>query len=196
MFLFIYEERSKQEQSFSTYSLSNSEKQLIKDGDIILRHGYGLVSDLIVSSLNEGLNISHCAIVHKTDSVFQVIHSVSQNLSDVDGVQAQDIQPFIRDSKENSVIVLRYKDSLNTQSRIAKRALYYLKKKIAFDHNFDIADSSTFYCTELIWKAIKDEYQTDIFKNYYNKSRFEHMKFNLFMDTAYFQVIFNHNNKK
>lgn len=196
MFLFSYENRSKQEQLLSTYSLSDIEVDKLEDGDIILRHGYGLVSDMIVKTLNDDLDISHCAIVSKRDTGIAIIHAVSQSLSEYDGVQAQDLKTFIRDSKINSVIVLRYKlDDKSSYSKITKKADYYLKTRKPFDHSFDLADSSTFYCTELIWRIFKDEFNIDIFRNRYGKSNQEHLKFDLFMDTTFFKVVLNHHTK-
>jgi len=64
---------------------------------------------MIVERLGEVYDISHCAIVCKDRDSIYVIHSVSQSLSPYDGVQSQELDPFIHDSKENSVIVVRYK---------------------------------------------------------------------------------------
>ena len=79
-------------------TLSEDEITLIQDGDIILRHGNGLVSDLIVKSLHEEFDISHCAIITKKNNDFVVIHSVSQSLSDYDGVQSQSLKSFVKSS--------------------------------------------------------------------------------------------------
>jgi uncharacterized protein YycO len=197
LFLFIYENNSKQEQILSTYTLNQNELKKIKDGDIILRHGYGMVSDMIADFLNNTQDVSHCAIITQNDTGFSVVHSVSQSLSDYDGVQTQDLKTFIRDSKKNSVIVLRYKNSKDIcPSPVSKYAKYYLKKKVPFDHSFDITDTSEFYCTELIWKVFKDAYDVDIFSTYYGDDDIGHLKFKMFTDTNYFEEIINHHNRK
>jgi hypothetical protein len=200
LFLFIYEYRSKQEQLFSTYALSKAEIDSLHDGDIILRHGYGLVSDEIVETLNHDINISHCAILTKdTNNQFIIIHSVSQSLSDFDGVQSQDLKSFIKDSKPNSVIVVRYKFKPGEDSSlIGKKAKYYLAKRIPFDMDFDLKDSTKIYCAELLWRIFKYNYNYDCFdtdhpelhgKNY-------HLTFYPFLDTAHFKIIINHHNRK
>lgn len=194
LFLWYYENKSQQKQKKSHYYLSENEISLLKEGDIILRHGYGLVSDLIVESLAEKFDISHCAILAK-DSLgkFIVIHSVSSTVSDVDGVQWQYLQPFIHDSKENTVVVVRYKGKTDEErTKIAERAHYYLDKKIPFDNSFDIYDTTEYYCNELIWKVFKDVYQTDIYGEKFDKGKYEYMKFDTFLDTAKFETIFNH----
>lgn len=109
LFLFVYDYRSGQEQSFSDYFLNEEDLAQFQDGDIILRHGYGMVSDLITETMNDGRNVSHCAIISRDSTGISVIHSVSQSLSKYDGVQKQGIRRFIKDSKPNSIILLRYR---------------------------------------------------------------------------------------
>ena len=200
LFLFIYEYRSKQEQLFSNYTLTQSEIDSLHDGDIILRHGYGLVSDGIVETLNKDINISHCAILTKdTNNQFIVIHSVSQSLSDFDGVQSQDLKSFIKDSKLNSVIVVRYRFKPGEDpSIVGKRAKYYLAKKIPFDMDFDLKDSSKFYCAELLWKIFKDNYNYDCFDTDHPDWHGKNYKltFYPFLDPRHFKVIINHHTRK
>ncbi len=196
LFLYAYEHRSIQEQSFYRYALSEGELNKIQDGDIILRHGYGLVSDMIVEQLDEKYDISHCAIVCKNDSQCMVIHSVSSTLSNVDGVQSQEIRSFIRDSQYNSVIVIRYKPKINKPlSAISRRAQDYLKRQIPFDNAFNIEDSSEFYCTELLWKVILNEYGDDIMAGK-NNERKDHLRFDTFLDSTKFDIILNHHLRK
>ncbi len=198
LFLLTYDFKSEQEQFFSVYTLTQEELDKIHDGDIILRHGYGLVSDLIVKSLQEKYDISHCAIVKKDSvtGIIEIIHSVSKSLSPYDGVQSQNIKSFIKNSQENSIIVVRFKSpNGNDQSLISKKAQYYLKKRIPFDHAFNIEDSLELYCSESLWKIILDEYQIDIFKDKYNEQK-GHMNFSNFWNDVYFEIIFNHQIKK
>jgi hypothetical protein len=196
LFLLAYNHHSMREQSFYKYTLTEKEYGEIEEGDIILRHGYGLVSDLIVEQLKEKYDLSHCAIVVKTDTGLAVIHSVSSSVSNVDGMQAQDLKSFIEESHYNSVVVIRYKAKINKpNAAIARKAKYYLSKKIPFDNAFNIADSSEFYCTELLWKVILNEYGDDIMAGK-NNLRKDHLRFDTFLDTNRFQIIINHQERK
>jgi hypothetical protein len=196
LFLLAYDHHSMQEQSFYKYSLSEKEYNEIQEGDIILRHGYGLVSDLIVEQLKEKYDLSHCGIVVKTDTGLAVIHSVSSSVSNVDGVQAQDLKSFIEESHYNSVVVIRYKSRINKpNTAIARKAKDYLAQKIPFDEAFDINDSSEFYCTELLWKVILNEYGDDIMAGK-NNLRKDHLRFDTFLDTTKFAIIINHQERK
>jgi uncharacterized protein YycO len=198
LFLLTYDYRSEQEQFFSDYTLSPQELEMIQDGDIILRHGYGLVSDGIVEVMREDLHVSHCAILCK-DSLsnkIEVIHSVSQSLSEYDGVQIQSFDQFIRDSQENSIILVRFKAPNDKPTNcISARAQYYLERQIPFDPSFDIDDTARFYCSELIWKIILDEYDVDIFKDKNNEQK-DHLKFDNFYNEENFEIIFNHHENR
>ncbi len=196
LFLLTYDLRSEQKQQHENYDLTKEEYAMLKDGDFILRHGYGLVSDGIANTMNEEFHVSHCAILVQSDTAkngFRVIHSVSQSLSPYDGVQEQWFPRFIRDSQRNSIMVVRFK-LVNDSTRhiISDAALSYLQRQVPFDHAFDISDTNKLYCSELPWIIIKNEFGIDIFKDKYNEEK-DHMKFSNFWNPEYFEVVFNHN---
>ncbi len=108
----VNEKEEKREQL--VYYLSQEEIKQLKEGDIILRHGFGFVSNTIVKALGEDLPVSHVGMIVKNEKgEFAVIHSVSQTLSDHNGVQIQDLQNFVRDSQDSSIVIVRYKNSIN-----------------------------------------------------------------------------------
>jgi len=197
LYIHSYDYRSEIVRVNKNYTLTQQELDLLEDGDILLRHGYGFVSDIIANTLKEHYSLSHCAILVKTDSIQKVIHSVSQSLSDDDGVQTQSLKRFISDSKYNSLIVLRYKNKQEeNRSDISKWALHYLDKKVPFDNAFDIKDTSEFFCTELIWKVFLNAFSVDIFEKKYNTSNLEFLKFDVFFNEDYFETILNHHEIK
>ncbi|MBU0488149.1 MAG: hypothetical protein KKD31_09390 [Bacteroidetes bacterium] len=196
LFLFTYEKDCEQEQFFNTYHLSDDEIAQIHDGDILLRHGFGFVSDIIVKTLGDEFDVSHCAFVRKEGKGFKVIHSVSRSLSDVDGVQQQKLKDFVRESHPNSLILIRFQTEDSTLAgRMSNRAQYYLDQRIPFDNSFDIDENTSFYCTELLWKVILDETGVDILKAK-NNERKDHLKFDIFWDPEHFDVIINHHLRK
>jgi len=194
LFLFTYDFRAEQEQSFYKYSISSKEYKLLKDGDIILRYGYGLVSDYIVKTLKEDYYISHCGIIVIKDGKYKVIHSVSQSLSDYDGVQEQSLEKFINHSQVKSIIVTRFKTTDKKRKLISKKAIEYKDRQIPFDHSFNINDSSEIYCSELIWKIILDQFKIDIFPDKSEKTK-NYLNFSNFYNPDYFEIIINHQEK-
>lgn len=199
LFLATYDYRSEQKQHLENYDLTKEEYAMLKDGDLILRHGYGLVSDAIANSRGEENHVSHVAVLVKSDTAkhgFRIIHSVSSSLSPWDGVQEVSFPQFLFDSQRNSVMVVRFKAATDsTRHLISEKALEYLNRRVPFDHQFDITDSSSIYCSELPWLIFKNQFGIDIFKDKMNEAQ-DHMNFSNFWNPDYFEEVFNHNKKR
>lgn len=151
-------------------------------GDIILRKSYGLISDIIVKQLNDSTNISHCGII-STDSTgnFYVIHSLAKMVSEADGMQICSLSDFMNDSRIESVKVFRFR--LGGGEIIEQKALYYLNKKIHFDNEFDMNDSTRFNCIELQIHILKTAFNLNITKDNYKPN------FSIFQNAKYFEEI-------
>lgn len=140
------------------YILTDREKSLLQNGDIILRKGEGILSNFICDYLADTINISHCGILIKNRQGLQVIHTLSADVSDTDGVQICSLDLFTSESVKSSIIVVRCKT--DTTSLITSQALHYLKLRKPFDRHFNLQDSSSFFCSELPLHILK--YSLDI----------------------------------
>lgn len=198
LYITNYEMKSNKKLMASTYSFSTEEFSRINAGDVILRLGYGTVSESIAKILNEEYKVSHCGIIVPCDSCqykLKVIHSVSSSLSPVDGVQDDCLEIFIKNSQPNSILITRYKDLDSSDvNNLINWANYYLNKGIPFDHSFDLEDSSSFYCNELLLHIFKNSH-FPLPERYSSNSNMERLKFNYFWDSYYFEIITNHQNK-
>lgn len=193
--IFVYLYNREQQWEYVRHDrLTTEEIAKLRSGDIILRWGFGVVSGSIARTLNEEFSVSHCGIVNvDTNGKVRVIHSVSASLSDFDGLQDCTIKQFCRESKGNSILVVRFRDTNDIPlGDLSITAQKYLDKKIPFDGVFDINDNSEMYCSEMVWSALKETYGYDI---YPNKSKTEVVKFAPFFDTVHFQRIINHHKK-
>ena len=128
----------------------------LEPGDIILKCGYGFISNSIIKILQEPISISHCGIVCiQHDSIF-VTHSIAAEISDKDGVQTKLLNEFLLDTKPESLFILRHKSSFTKRQQIQKRALLYLQEKTPFDYAMDITEKSSIYCSELVFHVLND----------------------------------------
>jgi hypothetical protein len=184
----------KKEKAIS-YILSDAEKKLIQDGDVILRYGYGFVSDYIVNTFNEKYSISHCGIVSKKDNILSVIHSESSSFLSEEGIQEQDFDAFVDAGHKNSVLIVRFNQSNKEElNKITERGRYYLEKKVPFDYAFDPDDTAYMFCSEIIWHIFLDAFNKDIFLNQNGVTDFN--QFKNFYDPNAFDVIINHQRDK
>lgn len=172
--------------------LTNAEFIKIRPGDIILRRGFGWMSTMIVDALNEDPPVSHCGIILKQGGRLQVVHSISKALSEYDGVQCDALDKFVRQSKPNSLIVVRLRE-LNPRVGMAihKTTLDYLERRIPFDHAFDLQDTARFYCNELVRNILLKSAGVDIYPGKSQKPE-DHVKFKVFFDPVLFKVVINH----
>jgi hypothetical protein len=130
--------------------LSSEELALIQAGDVILRKGNSLVSTLIEDSLGEAVPLSHVALVVERPQGLGVIHSISSNLSGIDGIQFQYLSQFVRHSDPDSTIVLRPQLSDQELATVLNRGESLLAMAVPFDHSFDLSGSEELYCSELL----------------------------------------------
>lgn len=157
---FYFDKKAEQEEIVKNKSvtrLSVKELSNIKEGDFILRRGFGFFSDYISKKLNDSsIDVTHAGIiVKKNDSLF-VIHSLSSDVTMIDGMQIQPLQEFLNYSFPNKIIITRLKNSDSTTGKeISKLAQKYLALHIPFDHHGNFDDDKQFYCTEMIWKILE-----------------------------------------
>lgn len=154
----------------------------LQSGDIILRRGYGLVSDLIVARLKDSVDLSHCGILSiDSTGAIQVIHSLSKSVSKFDGMQTCSFEEFIQDARPESLLAVRH---TGVDGRlIEKQAIAYLQQKKPFDHNFNTNDSSAFFCSELPIHIIYNLTGTYLYKGN------QIPPFSVFLNRKYFKEI-------
>jgi hypothetical protein len=182
------------------YELTQDELELLQPGDIILRQGFGAVSHAIGQYLNEPIRLSHVALLSRgNNGEWQVIQSISQRVSKVDGVQQQDLTSFVSESETSSIVVVRfrgYETDQGLHQRIEQAALNYLEQQVPFDHSFSLEDSARFFCSELIWRLFLIEAKVDIFEKMNKDVRRERLRFASFFNPDHFEVIINHHSNK
>lgn len=167
------------------YRLSDGDKALLLSGDIIMRRGEGFLSDIIVKLLNDSTGLSHCGIIERKGSDINVIHCLSDEVSDVDGVQSCTLDQFVSESVRGTIAVVRCKK--DTAGCIVAGARYYLNTNKKFDHEFDACDTTKFFCSELPLRILADRMGINIIDE--NKN----INFSMFFDTRYFEIILKHN---
>lgn len=138
--------------------LLQSQISQIKEGDIILRRGYGFFSDFIAQNLNDGYDVTHAGVLYQKDNEWYVIHSLSSDVSDFDGVQEQKLSEFLDYSVPQKILVVRTKNTTIEQGKnIVNQALGYLDKKTPFDRLGEIDNDEKLYCTELISHIVSNK---------------------------------------
>lgn len=185
----VYEKGEQAAEERSAYALSPNEVELLQEGDVILRRGYGMVSRMIATKMEGRYELSHCGVVVERAGQKWVVHTVSSSLSETDGMQIHRLEEFVRQSKAESIVVARPRNAAGP--RLAERCLHYLAEEVPFDHDFDIEDASSFYCSELIWRSLDECCGVDGLAGRYDDP-IDYYSFDAFLNPEIFDIVLNH----
>ena len=178
--------------------LDNKDLLNIKEGDFILRRGFGFFSDFISKSLNTGfIDVTHAGIIVNKNGALHVIHSLSSDVSAVDGVQIQLLSDFLRHSAPGKIMITRIKseDAL-AGTKIAQMAGHYLDERIPFDHQGKFDDAKEFFCTELIWNILEQDLNMVTLPTTYNERKKFFYSMEPLYNPAMFHIILNQYRKR
>ena len=144
-------------------ALPDSIYNTFQPGDIIIRKGGVPLSHQLMQISKE--NYSHCGVIVRDNNKWKLIQSISQQEEGgEDGVQLTALKDFVKYTVDSTLFVCRPIITENCSKRIVEQAYFYLSKKIPFDHRFDLADDSKFYCSELLLHIFMDVFGEIIFK--------------------------------
>jgi Permuted papain-like amidase enzyme, YaeF/YiiX, C92 family len=174
--------------------LSPQDYLKLREGDFILRRGFGLFSDAIANNLNNGAatDVTHAGIIVRQNGTWQVIHSLSSDVTHIDGVQLQPLDTFLNYSAPGKIIITRAKNAdAALGKKIAAQAAFYLKKQVPFDHQGVIDDKSKLFCTEMIWLILeKDLKHISLPPDYDTRKKLFYSMAPMY-DTTYFDIVLN-----
>lgn len=172
-------------------SLSISEIALLQEGDILLRKGYGSVSDFIADFLQEQYPVTHCGfVIHKNDSTLHILHTISND--QVNGMFTEPLAAYVKQSQWGSLVAVRLKsDSANIQL-VLDKAHQLVAAQIPFDLGFDDNNSESLYCVEMMRDIFLAVYHKDLLPKRTVKKSIDVLSMDNFFDATNFEVVFNH----
>lgn len=120
----------------------------LQNGDLILRHGSGIWSNFIrEKNLSDG-RFSHIGILIEENGNFFVVHADCDVAGS--GVATREaLKDFLANARRVGVFRLKK----NCADSVASTAETFVG--LPFDRNFNLADASELYCSELVWRAMK-----------------------------------------
>lgn len=122
----------------------------LRDGDLLFRMGDSAESDF-VSFMSTG-EYSHIGLACQKDGRWCAIHAVpGESEKDVpDYLKCEPIAEFFRKDRALAGGSARVKCSDAVAKGAVNRAMDKVQKKVEFDHDYALGDSTKLYCTELV----------------------------------------------
>lgn len=127
-----------------------------RNGDLVLRSGYGLESRVVTE--RSQASYSHIGILFRDSAQHEwyVIHAVPGE-DEPEYVKAEPLSLFFNPERACNGAWLRVRCSDEIAYKAACYALRKVKEHCLFDNNYLLADSSQLYCTELVWRAFRQQ---------------------------------------
>lgn len=128
------------------------DKTLLEEGDLIVRRGTALSSRAVQHSDGEA-GYSHIGILVLRDSCWYVVHCVPGEEEESGGkeyIKCDSLALFVREDRAEIGAVYRYDTCVDIRQQIAVSARKLAQQDILFDREYNDADSSKMYCTEMV----------------------------------------------
>lgn len=172
-------------------SLTQAELMQLRDGDLLLRRGYGTISDFIADYLEEKYPLTHAGILLDAQtSSPKVMHCIANKESN--GIIVETLANYCQASQAGSLVAVRLKGKQDQQEAVLKIANNIRKSNPPFDFSFNHNCDSALYCLELIRNVYLQLFQKDYFSNTKSADGISVLRMNNFFNEQYFYCIFNH----
>jgi Permuted papain-like amidase enzyme, YaeF/YiiX, C92 family len=128
--------------------------RLVEDGDLVFRRQSGFISTMARNLSTTDKRFSHVGIIVNATTEPAVIHSVSDEEKGFNGVVLENLASFLEHSQDWQVF--RIGEPLAARSTLARTATSYYSNSSDFDDEFDLTTANRLYCTELVWRVIRE----------------------------------------
>lgn len=122
----------------------------LRNGDLLFRNGIGYESR-VVTGLSDG-KFSHVGIAYHNGRQWNVIHAVpgENEKGEPEYLKCEPISEFYYYTRAKLGGLARVSCTDSIANVVAEKALNIVNRKVLFDNNYDINDTTELYCTELV----------------------------------------------
>ncbi len=120
----------------------------LKNGDLILRNGKGIVSHWFRGMSLQDQQFSHAGLINIEDNTVFVLHAYQE--SNPSGLIKETLDQFINPDLCDKFAIYRYELNTHQRNIVHGNMLKDLNSKIPFDDTFELYNGKEVYCTEWI----------------------------------------------
>ncbi len=122
----------------------------LRNGDLLFRTGHGYESR-VVTNLSAG-NFSHIGIAYHDGKQWCVVHAVPGEAAkgEPEYLKCEPVGEFFCPDRAKAGARARVNCGDSIADVASQHALQLVQRKVLFDNHYDLDDTSTLYCTELV----------------------------------------------
>jgi hypothetical protein len=138
----------------SVSSLSHTpDTALLREGDVILRCGKGVVSDIFQKMSLYDRSFSHAGVLCREAGEWMVLHMLQAESGSE--LFFESLNDYCSVSKADSIAVFRLTNSADTVAKVMDLCRALKTNPPAFDDRFNLDSDDELYCTELVYKVYR-----------------------------------------
>lgn len=130
---------------------------LMRSGDLLFRMGLEGASRVV--TVVGGGDFSHVGLAFRLNGRWMVVHAVPNEAppGEEDRVKCEPIDSFFAPERACRGALRRVLCPDEMAERVARQAYGLFLKRVGFDHDYDLDDTTRFYCTEMVWQLYRRE---------------------------------------
>lgn len=149
----IEQENEKTDRAFTSI---REAKATVLTGDLIMRTGNDFTSDVMKKLSVHDKTYSHCGIASLENDTLFVYHAIGGDWNPDQKIRKDPFELFCNPFDNKGFGIYRYQLNQENLDRFVNTARKYYVQEVTFDMRFDLATDDQIYCTEYIFKSMKD----------------------------------------
>ena len=127
---------------------------LVQNGDLILRTGSDLTSDILRQFSATDKTYSHCGIAAIENGKVVVYHSIGGEDNPDAKLRRESFEQFCNPANNLGFGIFRYDLSPAQLQAVDSLARVYYTQQVPFDMGFSLDSDDRFYCAEFVYKTV------------------------------------------
>lgn len=144
--------------------LIDSCKNLLQNGDIVVRTGNDMTSEMFREANSKDKTYSHCGIVLIEDGQPYIYHSIGGEDNPDEILRRDNMRTWASPLHNSGFGILRYRFTPAQVDSLAAITRGYYNQHKKFDMQFDITNDDKLYCAELLYQAINKSLKKAVIK--------------------------------
>ena len=137
-----------------SFSKIDSAKNLLHDGDLVLRLNQDPISRFIKQFNSRDKKYSHAGLVFFENGQPYIYHMINGEDNPGDKLKRETFARFCNPNKNSAFGIYRYKISVEEIKKMKSLVHKWYDEGISFDLDFNMATDQEMYCSEMISKAL------------------------------------------
>ncbi|MDQ3049490.1 MAG: hypothetical protein M3Q95_01250 [Bacteroidota bacterium] len=122
------------------------------NGDIVMRNGKGIISEMFRKTSKRDQQFSHAGIIEIRNNKVYVVHVIGDPAITGSHLKTETVEAFCNSNNNNGYAIYRYNFFSGKEKAVSGYLTRLKTSPVKFDEDFDLHSDSALYCSELIYK--------------------------------------------